>query len=184
MDTAILITVLLWLGVVSWFYIREPEIPHSAWVIIPLVLAIIYQGVLENWSLVLFAVLISLISERLFLSRYPRVMPFMSVRTWLPILIVSLLWSAQSFPVATLSIFAFWVAWEFGWWGGADATAAICLFLLLPAAGLLFGFVLVHLITVLTLAVHSWITTKKFQIHRVPGLPLLLISTLVVAYLS
>lgn len=184
MDTAILIPVLLWLGVVSWFDIREHEIPHSAWVIIPLVLAIIYQGVLENWSLVLFAVLISLISERLFLSRYPRVMPFMSVRTWLPILIISLLWSAQSFPVATLSIFAFWVAWEFGWWGGADATAAICLFLLLPAAGLLFGFVLVHLITVLTLAVHSWITTKKFQIHRVPGLPLLLISTLVVAYLS
>lgn len=184
MDTAILIPVLLWLGVVSWFDIREHEIPHSAWVIIPLVLAIIYQGVLENWSLVLFAVLISLISERLFLSRYPRVMPFMSVRTWLPILIVSLLWSAQSFPVATLSIFAFWVAWEFGWWGGADATAAICLFLLLPAAGLLFGFVLVHLITVLTLAVHSWITTKKFQIHRVPGLPLLLISTLVVAYFS
>jgi len=184
MDTAILIPVLLWLGVVSWFDIREHEIPHSAWVIIPLVLAIIYQGVLENWSLVLFAVLISLISERLFLSRYPRVMPFMSVRTWLPILIISLLWSAQSFPVATLSIFAFWVAWEFGWWGGADATAAICLFLLLPAAGLLFGFVLVHLITVLTLAVHSWITTKKFQIHRVAGLPLLLISTLVAAYLS
>lgn len=184
MDTAILIPVLLWLGVVSWFDIREHEIPHSAWVIIPLVLAIIYQGVLGNWSLVLFAVLISLISERLFLSRYPRVMPFMSVRTWLPILIVSLLWSAQSFPVATLSIFAFWVAWEFGWWGGADATAAICLFLLLPAAGLLFGFVLVHLITVLTLAMHYWITTKKFQLHRVPGLPLLLISTLVGAYLS
>jgi hypothetical protein len=184
MDTAILIPVLLWLGVVSWFDIREHEIPHSAWVIIPLVLAIIYQGVLENWSLVLFAVLISLISERQFLARFTRAIPIMSVRTWLPILIVSLLWSVQSFPIATLSILAFWIAWEFGWWGGADATTAICLFLLLPAAGLLFGFVLVHLITVLTLAVHSWITTKKFQIHRVPGLPLLLISTLVVAYLS
>jgi hypothetical protein len=43
MDTAILIPVLLWLGVVSWFDIREHEIPHSAWVIIPLVLAIIYR---------------------------------------------------------------------------------------------------------------------------------------------
>jgi len=176
MDTVILIPVLLWLVLVSWFDIRKSEVPHSTWVIIPLFLAIIYQGVLGNWSLVLFAILISLISERQFLARFTRAIPIMSVRTWLPILIVSLLWSVQSFPIATLSILAFWIAWEFGWWGGADATTAICLFLLLPAAGLLFGFVLVHLITVLTLAVHSWITTKKFQIHRVPGLPLLLLS--------
>lgn len=156
------------------------EIPHSAWVIVPLVLAIVYQGVLGKWPLVLFTLLISIISERQLLARFPRFMVYARVRVWLPILIASLLWSVQSFPLATLSIFSFWIAWELGWWGGADATTAICLFLVFPTSSLLLCFILIHAITVICLGIYSLLKEKRLRLHKIPGLPLLLLSTLMI----
>lgn len=178
MDNAIFIPIVVWLAVISWFDLRMREIPHSAWVIVPLVLAIVYQGILGKWPLVLFTLLISIISERQLLARFPRFMVYARVRVWLPILLASLLWSIQAFPLATLSIFAFWVAWELGWWGGADASTAICLFLVFPASSLLLSFILIHAITVIGLAINSLVTNRKLSIHKIPGLPLLFLSVL------
>jgi Flp pilus assembly protein protease CpaA len=180
MDTAIFISIVVWLAVISWFDLRRSEIPHSAWVIIPLVLAIVYQSVLGKWPLVLFTLLITIVSERQLLARFPRFTAYARVKVWLPILLASLLWSAQSFPVATLSIFAFWVAWELGWWGGADATTATCLFLVFPTSSLLLSFILIHAITVICLATYSLLKEKRLRLHQIPGLPLLLLSTLLI----
>lgn len=180
MDWIIFGIAVTWLAAVSWFDLRKSEVPHSAWVVIPLVLAIVYQGVLGKWPLVLFTLLISIISERQLLTRFPRFMAYTRVRFWIPILLALLLWSVQSFPLATLSIFAFWVAWELGWWGGADATAAICLFLVFPASSLLLSFILIHAITVICLAIYSLLKEKRLRLHKLPGLPLLLLSTLLI----
>jgi Flp pilus assembly protein protease CpaA len=178
MDTIIFALVILWLAIISWFDLRKSEIPHSAWVVIPLVLAIFYQGVMGNWSLALFACVIAVISERHLLARYSQQNQFVCIVNWFPFLIPSLLWSFQRFPIVTLSICAFWVAWELGWWGGADATSAICLFLIFPTPSLMITFISVHLVVVLLLAVWSLLKEKRLRIHRLPGLPLLFLSVL------
>lgn len=176
MDTIIFALVLLWLAIISWFDLRKSEIPHSAWVIVPLVLAIVYQGFLGNWSLALFAFVIALVSERHLFAQLSQKKQFAHIVNWFPILIPSLLWSFQRFPLVTLCICAFWIAWELGWWGGADATAAICLFLVFPTPSLMITFLLVHLMVVLILAAWSLLKERRLRSHRLPGLPLLLLS--------
>lgn len=180
MENLLYIPVILWLAIISWFDLRKSEIPHSAWVVIPLGLAILYRAVLGTWSLVLLALIIAAASERAVLSRLLRLDVIMHVRSWIPFLIPALWWSFPNHPYTSLSILAFWIAWEFGWWGGADATVAICLFLILPAPTLLFAFVLVHLITVFILTVRSLLLGKSLHLHRIPGLPLLFISTITI----
>jgi len=68
MDWILLILVVVWLGIVSWFDIRKSEIPHSVWVIIPLFGACFYRTWQGNWALVLLTVLVAAVSER---ERYP-----------------------------------------------------------------------------------------------------------------
>ena len=64
MDWIIFILVVVWLGIVSWFDIRKSEIPHSAWVIIPLIGACFYRTWQGNWVLVLLTILVAAVSER------------------------------------------------------------------------------------------------------------------------
>ena len=178
MDLLIFIPVLIWLGIISWFDLRKSEIPHSAWVIVPLCLSIFYRIALGTWSLVVLALLIAAISERAAIARYCRFSLFDQIKIWIPFLIPVLWWSIQLFPIATLAILVFWVAWELGWWGGADATTAIVLFLFWPTVELFLLFGLVHVGTVIVLGLYSLITEKRLMLHRLPGLPLLFLSTL------
>jgi hypothetical protein len=67
----------------------------------------------------------------------------------------------------------FWLAWEWKWWGGADAVSAIILFLLWPDPRLLVVFTGIH---ILVLCV-SKILSSKTKIYipgHLPGLPILL----------
>jgi len=64
MDWIIFGLVVTWLGIVSWFDIRKSEIPHSAWVIIPLIGACFYRTWQGNWALVLLTILVAAVSER------------------------------------------------------------------------------------------------------------------------
>lgn len=178
MDLLIFIPVLIWLGIISWFDLRKSEIPHSAWVIVPLCLSIFYRIALGTWSLVVLALLIAAISERAAIARYCRFSLFDQIKIWIPFLIPVLWWSIQLFPIATLAILVFWVAWELGWWGGADATTAIALFLLRPSTELFFLFSLIHLGTVTILSIFSLATERRLKLHRLPGLPLLFLSIL------
>lgn len=178
MEHLIIIPVLLWLAIISWFDLRKNEIPHSAWVIVPFCLSILYRVTLGTWSLILLAVLIAAISERAMIAKYCRFSLLSQIKTWIPFLILILWWTIQLFPIAGLAILAFWVAWELGWWGGADATTAITLFLLWPTAELFFLFSLIHLGTVTILSTFSLVTERRLKLHRLPGLPLLFLSVL------
>jgi len=75
-----------------------------------------------------------------------------------------------------LAIIGFWVAWEFKWWGGADATAAITLILIYPELIFIAAFLGVHVFVTIGLAIRSLMKEKSIQLHKIPGLPLLLLA--------
>ena len=64
MDWILFGLVVTWLGIVSWFDIRKSEIPHGAWVVIPLIGAAVYRILQGDWILVLLAGVVAAVSER------------------------------------------------------------------------------------------------------------------------
>jgi hypothetical protein len=178
MDWIIFGCVVSWLGVVSWFHIRKNEIPHSDWVIIPLIGACSYRAWQGDWALVLLTVLIAAVSERERLSRIVRWDEIGQIITWLPLLFLGAYLSIQVSPFAALAIIGFWVAWELKWWGGADAVSAITVSLIWPSEVFIFAFLTTHLIVVLGLSLVSAIREKKISLHRLPGIPILLVSVI------
>jgi len=155
MDWIIFILVVVWLGIVSWFDIRKSEIPHSTWVIIPLIGACFYRTWQGNWTLVLLTILVAAVSERDRISQL-----------------------FQASPFATLAIIGFWVAWELNWWGGADAVATMTIILIFPEITFILAFLILHVIATIMLAVRSLVKENKVCLHRIPGLPLLLIAVI------
>jgi len=178
MDWIIFGCVLTWLGIVSWFDIRKNEIPHSAWVIIPLLGACFYRAWQGDWELVLLTVIIATVSERERLSRIVRREEIGRIITWLPLLFLGAYLSIQVSPITALAIIGFWVAWELKWWGGADAVSAIAVSLIWPGEFFILAFLVTHFMVVIGLGLVSVIREKKIKIHRVPGLPILLVSVI------
>lgn len=178
MDWIIFGLVVLWLGVISWFDLRKNEIPHSLWVIIPLMGAVAYQVWLGGWRFALVALLVAAVSER---ERIAQILGWDEIGTivsWIPIVFLGACLPMQLSPVATLAIIGFWIAWELKCWGGADAVAAITLILLYPEIGLILAFFMVHGVTTLGLMIGSLIKDDKVCLHRIPGLPLLLVTVI------
>ena len=124
--------VVVWLAIISWFDLRKGEIPHSLWVIAPLGLAGIYRVWQGGWQFVVLAAIVALVSERERVARWIRLAEARHIITWLPLVLLALIWSAQVSPVTAFAITGFWIAWELGWWGGADAICAIALSLVWP----------------------------------------------------
>jgi len=178
MDWIIFGCVVTWLGIVSWFDIRKNEIPHSAWVIIPLIGACFYRVWQGDWALVLLTILIAAVSERERLSRIVRREEIGRIISWLPLLFLGAYLSIQVSPFAALAIIGFWVAWELKWWGGADAVAAMTIILIYPELPFVIAFLVVHLVASIGLAVRSLVNDKKFGLNKIPGLPLLLMAVL------
>jgi len=170
--------VLTWLGVVSWFDIRKNEIPHSAWVIIPLIAACVLRTWQGDWVLVLLTILVAAVSERDRLSRMVGWREIGQIITWLPLLILGAYLSVQVSPIAALAIIGFWVAWELKWWGGADAVSAIAVSLIWPGEFFILAFLVTHFMVIIGLGLVSVIREKKIKIHRAPGLPILLVSVI------
>src|SRR3990172_8890967 len=165
--------VVTWLGIVSWFDIRKNEIPHSAWVIIPLIGACFYRVWQGDWALVLLTILIAAVSERERLSRIIRREEIARIITWLPLCFLGAYLSIQVSPFAALAIIGFWVAWELKWWGGADAVSAIAVTLIWPGEFFILAFLATHIMVVIGLGLISVFQEKKIKTHRVPGLPIL-----------
>lgn len=178
MNWIIFSLVLIWLGIISWFDIRKNEIPHSLWVILPLIGACVHEVWLGDWKLVLFAVLVATISERERLSQLLHRGEIGNLFTWLPLLLLGLIFAVQSSPIASLAILGFWAAWELKWWGGADAVAALTLILIYPNVTFILAFLGVHVIAALGLTISSLWKTKTIKLHQIPGLPLLLLAVL------
>ena len=178
MDWIIFILVVVWLGIVSWFDIRKSEIPHSAWVIIPLIGACFYRAWQGNWALVLLTILVAAVSERERISQLFGWEEIGKMITWFPLLFLGVYLSIQTSPFAALAIIGFWAAWELKWWGGADAVSAITVCLIWPSEIFIFAFLATHLIVVLGLGLASAIREKKISLHRLPGIPILLASVI------
>ena len=178
MDWIIFGLVVTWLGIVSWFDIRKSEIPHSAWVVIPLIGAGLYRIWQGDWALVLLAVLVAAVSERDRISQAFGWEELSRIITWLPLLFLGGFLSIQSSPLSALAIIAFWAAWELMWWGGADAVAAIAIILIYPEIAFILAFLSVHAITAIMLTIRSLIKEKTARLHRIPGLPLILIAVI------
>ncbi|MBI9049989.1 MAG: hypothetical protein JEZ00_11250 [Anaerolineaceae bacterium] len=184
MDWVLFGLILIWLGIISWFDIRKNEIPHSAWVVLPLMIACVYRTWQGGWALVLLAVVVSIISEREHLAQLLKMEGIGFVLTWTPLLFLGLFFAVQSSPIAALAILGFWLAWELKCWGGADAIAAITVVLLYPEMDFLVAFLIVHGFTAITLWIVSIIKKMEFKTHRVPGLPLIWISLVLLPLLQ
>lgn len=176
MDWIIFGVVVTWLAAVSWFDLRKGEVPHSAWVVVPLVFAGAYCIWLGNWQLAALAGLVSIISERQRISQLLHFQEIGRVLTWLPLLFLAIYWNAQSSPVTAMSIVGFWVAWELGWWGGADAVSAIALTLVWPDNTFFIAFFGCHAVVALGLMAFTYKEEKKVKAHRLPGLPIMLLA--------
>ena len=178
MDWIIFFLVVVWLGIVSWFDIRNNEIPHSAWVIIPLIGACFYQAWQANWALILLTFLVAAVSERERISQLFRREEIGKMITWFPLLFLGVYLSVQTSPVAALAIIGFWAAWELKFWGGADAVAAMTIILIYPEITFILAFLTVHVIATIGLAFRSLVKENTVRLHRIPGLPLLLIAVI------
>ena len=178
MDWIIFGLVVTWLGIVSWFDIRKNEIPHSAWVVIPLIGAGLYRIWQGDWTLVLLAAVVAAVSERYRISKAFGWEELSRIITWLPLLFLGAFLSIQSSPLSALAIIGFWAAWELKWWGGADAVAAIAIILIYPEIAFILAFLSVHAITAIMLTIRSLIKEKTARLHRIPGLPLILIAVI------
>jgi hypothetical protein len=92
--------------------------------------------------------------------------------------------SIQSSPLSALAIIGFWAAWELKWWGGADAVAAITITLIYPEIAFILAFLIVHVIATIMLSIRSLIKEKTVRLHRIPGLPLILIAVISIQMLN
>ena len=97
--------------------------------------------------------------------------------TWFPLLFLGAYLSIQTLPLAVLAIIGFWLAWELKWWGGADAVAAMTLILIYPEIIFILVILFIHVIATIGLAIRSLVKEKMVCVHKIPGLPLLLIAT-------
>jgi hypothetical protein len=178
MDWIIFGFVVIWLGIVSWFDIRKSEIPHSAWVVIPLIGAGLYRIWQGDWTLVLLAAVVAAVSERYRISQAFGWEELSRIITWLPLLFLGAFLLIQSSPLSALAIIGFWAAWELKWWGGADAVSAITLNLINPNTTYILAFLVVHVIAMLVLTFISLVKSKSVKLHQIPGLPLLFLSVI------
>ena len=178
MDWILFSLVVIWLGIISWFDIRKNEIPHTAWVVIPLIGAGVYRVWQGGWALVLLTALVVAVSERERITNLFQIDEIGRIITWFPLLFLGLFFAVRLSPVTALAILGFWLAWELKWWGGADATSALTLILIYPELAFILAFLVVHIIATIGLAIRSLIRDKSVKLHKIPGLPLLLLAVL------
>ena len=168
--------VLIWLGIISWFDLRDKEIPSSLWVIIPLIGAGAYRYWNGGGALVALTLMVAMMSERDRLANFFRFEAVGFLCACLPILFLCVYVNIQNTPLPTFAILAFWLAWEFKWWGGADASASLSLILIYPEYSFILGFLGIHLVVALGMSTHLFIKERTLRLHKIPGLPLLFFS--------
>ncbi len=174
-DWRLLVT-LPWLGVISWFDLKIHKVPHIAWVAIPLIIAAIYRAFIGNWGIGLLAIAVVLTSER---KRIPG-RELSGLVPWSP-LILFLGWFAGVESIyGQATLLAFWLAWEVGIWGGADALTGITLVLLWPTSEFLESLIIANLVTLLIIQLYRFIRDRHLIWPlRIPGLPVLLLAVIV-----
>lgn len=177
MQMWLVVPVLAWLSVISIFDLRKREIPHSAWVIIPLAAAMVYRLFAGEWQLVILAALVALVSERRRLADWTR-LPLDGWSIWIPPLVLLVYWGMLANPIGALAIVGFWLAWELHAWGGADAVASISLALIWPELPFVLSLLGVHLAAAVGATAYGLLREHRWRLHALPGLPLLLATVI------
>ncbi len=167
---------LIWLGIVSWFDLRTRQIPHSAWVAIPFLLGCGFRVHHGGWELALISIFMLIVSERKFISKIRYLHPLKSIFLWVPIIALAAINAGTRSLIPTLGVIGFWVAWELQIWGGADAMVSMTLVLIWPDGELLVSLFLANLLVALIATGVSLVRERKFRIHELPGLPILLLT--------
>jgi hypothetical protein len=120
------LAVLIWLAPLALYDLKRGEVPHMACVAVPCVAAAAYSFATRAWIPAVISALAISASERQAL-RHPQ------TRTWVFNTTLTLggllaLASGEAAPAA-FAVLGFWLAYEAGWWAGADALAAMTLVL-------------------------------------------------------
>lgn len=63
-------------------------------------------------------------------------------------------------------------------WGGVDAVATMTIIMIYPEIKFIFAFLTVHVIVTIWLTIKSLVKENTVRLHRIPGLPLLLIAVI------
>jgi hypothetical protein len=181
---------LLWLAPLAFYDLRHRAVPHITTVALPCLLAMIYAANAGTWQLSVLAVTTVLITERYRLrSRRLQPIAFACAVVTSTVLVAC---SGADAPGA-MAIVGFWIAYELGWWAGADALAAITLALVWPDVRLLVSLAAAHLALALLArwARRSASPTLSWKIRRMdaeelersgaPGLPAMVLAVAMMA---
>jgi hypothetical protein len=133
---------LAWLVPLALYDLRRREVPNITFVAVPCGLAALGAAVDGVWTLGALVFLIVAASER---NRLPKL--------WGTIALVAALSGSAGLLMFTpfeqspgvIAIIGFWLAYELGWWAGADALAAMTLAILWPEVRLLVSLAAAHL---------------------------------------
>lgn len=181
--------VLAWLAPLAVYDLHRKQVPHIVCVAVPCAAAVAYSIATGTWMPAVIAALAILASERQVI-RHPTLKKWVFSATLLLGGLLALA-SGEAVPGA-FAVLGFWLAYETGWWAGADALAAITLALLWPDIRLLVVLAIAHFFVALAMPLlrparaFFWCAQTTANVptiriapvsgNMVPGLPVITLS--------
>jgi hypothetical protein len=167
------IMVIVWLAPLAAYDLRFREVPHMACVAVPCAAGMVYSFATGAWPVGVIALMAVAASER-------RALQNADIGRWAfgGALIQGgalALASGEDVPGA-FAVLGFWLAYEVGWWAGADALAAMTLALLWPDVRLLVALGVAHM--AIAVVVHATRRLSQTPASASPGLPALLLAAM------
>ncbi len=172
------LAVLIWLAPLALYDLRRKEVPHMACVAGPCLAAVVHAFSAGAWQLGAVAGLAVAASER-HAIRDARLQRGLFIVA-LPLASVLALTSGEAAPGA-IAVLGFWLAYELGWWAGADAVVAITLAILWPDIRFLAVLGTAHVGVAVCMRVMRWLRRARpmvFSRNPVPGLPVICLAAL------
>jgi hypothetical protein len=169
-----MIPVLTWLAILSYFDIKTRRVPHIAWILIPFLVVWISQIILGRWAMAALSATVIMVSERKHIAiKWQKSLSALA----LPMIVILIGFADTPCIIISLAIIGFWLAWELHGWGGADAMIAITLVILWPDVLWLVLLLGVNLIAVLV----TYVKKPSFEIAKqfLPGIPLITGATII-----
>ncbi len=123
------LTPLAWLLPLAHYDLHKREVPHIAFVAVPLALAALTLAWRSGWTLALMAITLVAMTER---ARLRPAFHRPALSGGLAICVGLFVLSPFKMAPGAISLIGFWLAYELGWWAGADTLAAMALALLWP----------------------------------------------------
>jgi hypothetical protein len=165
---------LTWLIPLALYDVKKREVPHITFVAVPCLLAALAATARGDWTLAAIAMVAVATSERHHLPPRLRRLTFV-----VALLTCASLLIATPFELSpgAVAVIGFWMAYELGWWAGADALAAMALALLWPDIRLLVALAVAHLVVAVVmrrvplLILPRPLKPDELQTLGAPGLP-------------